>query len=790
MNVKSGYGIGARVVRKEDDRLMRGLGEYVGDMAMPDLTEIAFLRSHVAHARLDGVVVPKEFAGRVFTAQDMPDVRPIRAVSGLPGFKPSVQPVLASGKARFVGEPLAMCLAGTRAEAEDVAARLEPKLSVLPVLIDIGSATAADAARVHEDWDDNIYLETTIQKGEPKSIEGAAVSVEREINLNRQCMAPLEGKGAVAWWDERLDQLILHTSTQLPHMIRTGVSDALGLEEGRIHVVAPDVGGGFGFKSLLQPEEVCIAWLAMTFRKPFRWVEDRREHLVAAANTREHQYAIKAYADSEGRLLGIEADASVDVGAYSVWPFSACLESAQIAGILPGPYVLPYYSCRTRSVATNKPPFMPYRGVARTGVCFAMELMIDALARELSMEPAEVRRINLVAPEMMPYDNITGKHFDSGDYPESLRMARDEIGLPAIREEQAQGADDHRLIGVGFATYCEQAAHGTSVYAAWGIPMVPGYEQANARVTPGGGLELRIGVHSHGQGMETSMAQLAFEILGISFDKIKVVHGDTALTPYSTGTWGSRSMVMAGGAVTRACEILADRIKRIGAHVLQANTEVVRLEEGGVTDGNESVSIEQIATAWYKRPETLSLDVPHEGLEVLAGYKPEVDSGTFSYATHAVKVAVDTELGSVELLDYVVVEDGGKLINPMIVDGQILGGVAQGIGTALYEESPYSSEGQPLASTLLDYMLPGSSEIPDVRIFHMETLSPYTAHGVKGIGEGGAIAPPAAIANAVNDAIKGMGAEVCETPITPQRVLRAINKAAETKDEQTERVPR
>ena len=776
MNV-SGSGVGARVPRKEDDRLMRGRGTFVGDMIIPGLTEVAFLRSQIAHARLKSIKVPPDDIGRVVTAADLSDVRPIRAVSGLPGFKPSEQPVLASGKIRFVGELLAMCLASTRAEAEDIAARLEPDLIPLPVLATTDAAEASEAVRVHDHWSDNMYLETNIEKGDSALIKKAAVCVEREIKLNRQCMTPLEGKGAVAWWDDRLEQLVVHSSTQLPHMMRTGISEALGLEEGRIHVVAPDVGGGFGFKSVLQPEEICIAWLAMTRRRAFRWTEDRREHLVAAANTREHHYRITAWADAEGRLLGLKADARVDVGAYSVWPFSACLESAQIASILPGPYVLPWYFCRTRSIATNKPPFMPYRGVARTGVCFAMELMIDALARELGMEPAELRRRNLVTPDLMPYNNITGKHFDSGDYPQSLCRAVEEIDLAAVRRRQVAGEPDGRLIGVGFATYCEQAAHGTSVYSGWGIPMVPGFEQAIARVTPDGGLELRIGVHSHGQGMETSMAQVAHEILGIDLARIKLIHGDTALTPYSTGTWGSRSMVMAGGAVSRACEILRERACNIGAHLLQAKAGDVRLEGGCVTNGSSSVDFTDIARAWYKRPETLPAGVAHEGLEVLAGYKPKVDSGTFSYATHAVTVAVDPALGSVELLDYVVVEDGGKLVNPLIVDGQILGGVAQGIGTALYEESPYSAEAQPLASTMLDYMLPGACEVPDVRIFHMETLSPYTAHGVKGIGEGGAIAPPAAIANAVNDALRGLGTEVTETPITPKRLLHALSQS-------------
>jgi carbon-monoxide dehydrogenase large subunit len=750
---------------------------FVGDIRAVGLKDVAFVRSPIAHAKILSVNVPDGFQDRVFTSHDLTGVRPIRAVSGLPGFKPSSQPPLAEGKIRFVGELVAMCLGGSRAEAEDLAAAVTLDIAELPILADFQSAERSADVRVHESWSDNIYLETKIEKGNRGILDNASIVVEREIDLSRQCMVPLEGKGTVAWWDERLGQLVVYTSTQLPHMMRTGLAECLGVEEGQIHVVAPDVGGAFGFKCILQPEEVCIAWLALTRKRPFRWTEDRREHLVAAANTREHHYRIKAYADSQGKLLGIEADVAVDVGAYSVWPFSACLESAQIASILPGPYQMPFYSCRTRSVATNKPPFTPYRGVARTGVCFALELMIDAVAREAGMEPSDVRLRNLVEPEQMPFTNVTGKLFDSGNYPESVRKAVGLIDLKRIRARQKLPEPDGRRIGVGFATFCEQAAHGTTVYAGWGIPMVPGFEQATARVTPDGGLEIRIGVHSHGQGMETSMAQVANEILGIDIDSIRVVHGDTALTPYSTGTWGSRSMVMAGGAVSRACGIIVERALSIGAHLLQAPLDAVRLENGAVTSGANSVSFRQIAQAWYLTPETLPANVAHEGLEVTAGYKPQVDSGTFSYATHAVIVAVDPEFGAVEILDYVVVEDGGVLVNPMIVDGQILGGVAQGIGTALYEESPYSPEGQPLASTFVDYILPGACEIPDIRIVHMETPSPFTAHGIKGIGEGGAIAPPAAIANAINDALRPLGAEVTKTPVTPHRIMAAISAA-------------
>ncbi|HKM61179.1 MAG TPA: molybdopterin cofactor-binding domain-containing protein [Acidisphaera sp.] len=486
----------------------------------------------------------------------------------------------------------------------------------------------------------------------------------------------------------------------------------------------------------------------------------------------------RRYADADGTLRAIDCEATVDAGAYSLYPFSACLEAAQVASILPGPYRFDAYRCITWSVATNKPGILPYRGVARAGVCYAMETVIDGIAHEAGLEPHEVRLRNLIPPEAMPFDNITSKHFDSGDYPECLRRAVAAIDIPSVRVRQAARRDGDAYIGVGLSIFCEQAAHGTSVYAGWGIPMVPGFEQAVARLTPDGGLELRVGIQSHGQGLETTLAQVAHEALGIPLDRIRVVHGDTALTPYSTGTWGSRCMVMAGGAVARACQGLGERIAAIGAHLLQAPVDSVRVGNGVVATGVASVRIEDVARTWYRRPQDLPQDVAPGGLEVTAGYKPARDSGTFSYAAHAAIVSVDPDLGDVAILDYALCEDGGTLINPMIVDGQVIGGTAQGIGTALYEEMPFDANGQPLASTLADYTLPGATEVPMLRIDHMATPSPYTEFGQKGLGEGGAIGPPAAVANAVNDALRPLGVRIDALPITPRRIVAAVRARA------------
>ena len=752
---------------------MRGRGQFVGDIRLPNMWDVAFLRSPYAHGRIQGLDIPEALKRQVFSAEDLKGVKAIRAVSGLPGFKVSEQPILAQDKVRHVGELVAMCVASSRAEAEDLVAQVGFRVEELRPVVDMEFGRTAQAPLLHEHWPDNVFLETNIHVNS-SIFEQAKIRVTREIRTSRQAQAPIEGRGVVAYWDNRLEQLTIYSSAQMPHIVRTGLSECLGLPHEQIRVIAPDVGGGFGYKGILLPEEVALGWLAMHLERPVRWLEDRREHLIASANCREHRYVITGYAAEDGQLLGVECEATVDSGAYSSYPFSACLEAAQVASILPGPYDFPGYSCKTHSVATNKCPILPYRGVARTGVCFALEIILDAIAREAGISVVDVRQKALVRPDQMPFDNITKKHFDSGDYPKALNLAVDAIHLAQVRERQKRGEPDGRRVGFGVAVYCEQAAHGTSVYAGWGIPMVPGQEQAVARITPDGGLELRIGAHSHGQSLETTLAQVAHEILGVDVARIRLIHGDTGLTPYSTGTWGSRCMVMSGGAVASACEALITRLTHIGAWMLKEDLQNVSFSDGHVHGQTGSLAVEQIARTWYLRPQDLPADVHGGGLEVTEGYKPERDSGTFGYGVHAVVVAVCPQTGQVDILDYVIVEDGGKLINPMVVDGQIFGGTAQGIGTALYEEMAFDGLGQPLGSTFSDYLLPGPTEVPNLRVIHMETLSPYTRFGQKGIGESGAIAPPAAITNAINDALYELGAELLVSPVTPTRILQAI----------------
>jgi len=777
----TGKGVGARLARKEDRRFLLGQGEYVANIRLPGMLEVAFVRSPMAHGRIQAIKKPSGLESLVFTAEDLDGVKPIRAVSALKGFKPSEQPILARDKVRQVGELVAMCVAQTRAESEDLADLTEISLEELPAVVDMLEARLNPPALVHEDWGDNVFLESLVDDDLSSIQREAKVQIKRQIRTARQHMSPMEGRGVVCEWNRRLGQLVMYSAAQMPHINRAGLAECLGIDQGSIRVVAPDVGGGFGYKGILLPEEVALAWLCRRLGRPVRWIEDRREQLSANANCREHHYDLTLYADASGKILGIDCEATVDSGAYSSYPFSACLEAAQVGSILPGPYKMDRYRCRTWSVATNKAPILPYRGVARTGVCFALELMIDAAARELGIEPHEMRLANLVQPSEMPFNNITKKHFDSGDYPEAVRRAADMIGLTKIRERQKNKEKSERRIGVGFSIYCEQAAHGTSVYYGWGIPMVPGYEQCAARLTPDGVLELRIGAHSHGQGMETTLAQVANTILGIDPDSVRLIHGDTALTPYSTGTWGSRSMVMSGGAVAAACDAIGARVKAIASKLLEVAAADLTLDSGFVcvAGTDRRLSLAEVAHVWYRKPQLLPADVDPAGLETTAGYKAKVDTGTFSYACHAAAVAVDTETGHVEILDYVIVEDGGTLVNPMIADGQVYGGTAQGVGTALYEEMPFDAQGQPLATTLADYLLPSATEVPAMRIDHLETSSPYTRFGQKGIGEGGAIAPPSAIANAVNDALAPLGVEITESPLTPRRIVEALLKVGQ-----------
>lgn len=771
-------GIGARVMRNEDARFLSGHGNYLPDIEIPGTREIAFVRSPIAHGRISQIDIPARYRSQVFLMGDLGAVEPVRAVLNHPDFKIADYPAMAIDVVRFAGEPIAMCVGTSRAEAEDIASEVFVDFEELPVVLDARASAARTAPLLHSAWGDNIVFVSTIENGDIAAARRAAtVTVERDLRMGRQCVVSLEGRGVLAYRDRRLDELVIYSSTQQPHIIRTVLARLLGEPEHRLRVIAPDVGGGFGVKNNLQQEEIAIAALARKVDFPVRWIEDRREHLTASAQAREHFYKMKLHADRTGKILGLEAEVIVDAGAYSIWPWSAAMEANMVVGVMPGPYQIPAYRGTGTTVVSNKPPLGPYRGVGRPGACFALERMIEELARTVQREPHEVRLDNMVRPEQMPYLTIAGKLYDSGDFPGSVRRAAELIDVPALRARQAASGDAAKRIGIGWASYVEQTAHGTREWLSRNLTEAFGYETATARFTPDGHLILDVAVHNHGQGLETTLAQVAASELGVDPADVSVRFGDTAIAPYGLGTFASRSMVMGGGAVGAATHELAQKVRQIGAHLLQASPDEIELQNGSVVCGARSVPLAEITRVAFRHAHELP-DGVDPGLSSTRTYQPESGTGAFSYATHAAVVAVDTDTGIVEVQDYVVVHDCGTIVNPMIVEGQIQGGVAQGIGTALFEESTFDGAGQPLASTFLDYLVPGFPEVPPVRIAHSESPSPFTRYGIKGMGEGGAIGAPAAIVNAINDALSKRGIEMNMTPVTPRRLLTALAEAS------------
>ena len=772
--------IGASLPRKEDERYLLGHGMFIADIRMPGLQDVAFVRSPVAHGRVRGINKPQNAAPHVFTLADIGPLNILEAGPELTAHRHSPYPALADERVRYVGQTIAACLQPTRAQAEDLAARVSVDIEELPPVVDAVAAMRPGSPRLFESWPDNAYISTTVSEGDPSSLAGAPLRLRRQLRMNRQATVSLECRGVLAYWDHRLNELVVYLSTQGGQVKRLALSRILGLPEHQVRVIAPDVGGGFGGKNRIMPEDIAVAAIARRVAHPVRWIEDRREHLLASIHARDHAYDLTISAQSDGTLLGIEGSIYIDAGAYALWPTGVFQEASMASRNLTGPYRIRHLDLKTFTVATNKAPMGPYRGVARPGACFAIERLIDEVARELGREPFDLRRQNIVTAAELPYQTAAGMRLDTGDYVAALDTARDMIGLAAVRKRQAAGESDGRKIGVGFAFYTEQSGHGTAEWMKRKFRVVPGYESATARMLPDGSVLLYVGVQNHGQGHETTLAQIAAHELTIHPEHISVRYGDTAVGPYGFGTFASRSIVFAGGAVARSCRTLTDKIRRIGAHLLQTDVANVRLEAGAVHGPSGKVSVAEIAFTANVRPERLPVGMDPL-LEATQTYEPKDSSGVFAYGAHAVVVAVEPDTGVVDLLDYVVAEDCGTMINPMIVDGQVQGGIAQGIGTALYEEIPFDETGQPLATTFADYMVPCAPEIPDVRLAHLVTPALATEYGVKGLGEGGAIAPPAVIANAVADAFRDLGATFNATPLTPRRVSEAVDRAQRAK---------
>jgi carbon-monoxide dehydrogenase large subunit len=556
-------------------------------------------------------------------------------------------------------------------------------------------------------------------------------------------------------------------------MIRTAIADLLGISENELHVIAPDVGGAFGQKYSLAVEDVLAVWAARKIRRDVAWIEDRRENFTSSFHSRDQRYIVAAAFDEDANLIAMKADIRCNVGAYSCFPVTCGVEPLMAMAELPGPYRLRHYKVRSRAVASNLCPIAPYRGVSRPVITLTLERLMDTAAKQIGVDPLEIRRKNLVRE--FPYRSVTGLTYDEASYIESLDRAVETVDLPAFRREQLTAREQGRFLGIGFSSFSERTGYGTPAFAARSMDITLGFETVEMSMDATGSVEARVGASPHGQGLETSLSQLIADELGITPSDVRVVHGDTDRTPYGWGTFASRSMVITGGASKLGATELRKKLALIASDNLEASPEDIVFIEGRAQIKGTEVGIpiaELSRTAYHyshKLPEGMA-----PGLRVTATYDP---GGTFSNACHVALVEVDTETGGVSLYRFIVVEDAGVLVNPMIADGQVHGGVTQGIASALYEELVYDAEGNLMTTSLMDYLPPTMTEIPSIEIEHLYTTSDATITGAKGLGEGGAIGAPAAILNAITDALSVFGVEVNESPATPERVRNLIRQA-------------
>ena len=755
-------GVGAALPRFEDPRLLRGQANFIEDLELPRQLHVAFVRSEYPHARLRAIRV-----GEARTVQGVADVisayelgaRTIHAVVGHPALRPCGQPTLADGVVRYVGEPIVAVLGETRAAAEDGAQTVEIDYEPLQPVPTAEAAVEFSAPVLHRQLGDNLAASFDVRVGNPEAAFAAADRVVRgRFYVQRYTGMPLEPRGVAAVWDAGRGHLTLWSSTQWPHTLREALAVLLDLPEHAVRVIAPDVGGGFGVKQDIYPEEVVIALLARRSQRPVKWVESRREHLCTAVHAREQWHDMQLAVRNDGTILGMRADVLADQGAYTRSLGILC-PSLTAAG-LPGPYRVQNYLCHVRVALTNKAPAAAYRGAGQPEAVFATERIVDRVARELGLDPAEVRRKNFIQPDEFPWDVGTQSAqtpvvYDSGDYTAGLERVLELSHYAEWRAKQA--AEPDRWLGIGIAAYVMLTGLGP-------------HESGLLRVDPGGRVTFVTGASPHGQGTATALAQIIGDALGVAPSAVSVTHGDTDAIPFGVGTYASRNAVVAGNAAHAAALQVREKAAALAAHVLEVEREDLEFVDGGVQvrgAANRRLTLGQLARAaapGQPLPEGMvpSLEATHYFLAPRA---------TFASGVHVAVVEVDKDTLQVRILDYAVVSDAGRLINPLIVEGQIVGGVAQGIGGALYEELVYDEQANFLAQSLMDYCMPSAAQIPSIKIAHLYTPSPLNPLGVKGLGEGGAMAPPAAIANAVEDALRSRGVRIDSTPITPTRLM-------------------
>jgi carbon-monoxide dehydrogenase large subunit len=762
--------IGQSLRRREDERLLRGQGRYVADIQLPGQVHVAFVRSPFARARIGGIDAGPalELPGviAVLTRDDVPggslppflwDSPPEKLVAALrPQLRPCHPPLLA-GEALYVGQAVAMVIAESRYVAEDAAELVEVDWDPLDAVVTLEDALAPGADVVHEGWDDNVAVRFAVSKGDAqRALDGAALVVRERFSVQRQAGIPIETRGALAEYAADSGRLTLWSATQNSHPLRRAMSRVSGIEIERVRVIAPDVGGGFGIKGVLYPEDLLVGLAAIKLARPVKWVEDRFEHMQSAVHAREQVHEMELGLSESGEIVALRDRILVDTGAYN--PLGLVIPYNTIAHLM-GPYRVPAFEATAEGVITNKVPTAPYRGAGRPEAVFAVERSLDMAARTLGIDRVDLRERNLVRADQMPFDvgilyrDAEPLVLDGGDYPAVLRRAAELVGWG----ERPADAGDGKLVGRGVGIYVEGTGIGP-------------YEGALVRIGRDGRVSVRTGACSQGQGHATVFAQVCAERLGVAPDIVDVVGGDTDGLEKGWGTVASRSAVVAGNAVSEATEDVREQVLRVASTLLEISPADLTIEDGRVTPRGvpgRALALAEVAEA-----------AEAEGSPITATSYNEPPTVTWSSGAHAAVVALDPETGVVELLRYVVVHDCGREINPMIVAGQVHGGVAQGIGGALYEQIVYDSEGQLLNATLADYLVPTMEEVPVIELDRFETPTSLNALGVRGVGEGGAIAPPAVIAGAVEEALGQRGALVRRTPLTPDYV-RMLTAAGE-----------
>jgi aerobic carbon-monoxide dehydrogenase large subunit len=752
--------IGQRLLRVEDRPLLIGAAAFVDDISLPETLHARFLRSPSAHAEISGLEL--ESARRspgvhgAFGAGDL-DLPPLQAPIANPLARTPSRPLLATSVVRFVGEPVAVVVADSPYSAEDALGVIELSLRPLPVAHD---PMDPDSALLHGPGG-NVLYENKLEVGDvEQAFEDAAVVIERSFRNPRTCATPIEPRGVLAAPDG--DGVRVWSSTQIPHTLAAITAELLALPLERVRVTTPDVGGGFGQKAHAYPEEILVACLALQLGRPVKWIEDRTENLMTASHARDQVVHARAAAGADGRLLALDVDVTCDVGAYPVYPHGHLLEALGTPAMIPGPYRLERYRMRSRSVATNKCPEGAYRGVGLPVSALVHERLMDLLATELGVDRAEIRRRNLITSAELPYETVMHQRYDSGNYTLALERALAMIGYDGFAEEQARARSEGRVLGLGIASYVEYAGMGSAVFHGRGMIGIAGLDRAWLTLEPDGTVTVTTTLPAIGQGLATTFAQLTAASIGLEPSSIRVAQPDTAAGPGGgTGTFASRSAIVGGGAIKAGAEELVRRLLEAASDQLEVAVEDLELRRGHV--GVKGSPGRQLSFSELSQNDPARYRV--EGM-----FDPETTA--YPYATHACVVEVDPETGEVRMLRYVVAEDCGRIINPLVVEGQAHGAVAQGVGGALYESIVYDEEGQLVTGSLMDYLVPGATELMSLELAHLEIPAPGSPNGAKGVGEGGTLAPGPAIANAVSDAL---GVEFNELPLTPERVRKGAN---------------